>query len=162
MFKKRVESSSTQQVVITPTERVTSVLGPGITWKGDLQGSGGIRIEGSFEGTVAIKGLVVIGQSGRVNTETLKANTVIVAGFVQGNIEAEKLEIRATGHVWGDVKVVKFTTEEGAFLRGTVTMEESIVIDVPAEMLNEPTVRMPQKNGTPAESEPETEPDSTE
>lgn len=139
MFKKRVESSSTQQVVITPTERVTSVLGPGITWKGDLSGSGGIRIEGSFEGTVAINGLVVVGQSGRVNTETLKANTVIVAGFVQGNIEAEKLEIRSTGHVWGDVKVVSFKTEEGAFLRGTVTMEEAITIDVPLQSLNEPT-----------------------
>ena len=139
MFKRRVESSSTQQVVITPTERVTSVLGPGITWKGDLTGSGGIRIEGSYEGTVAINGLVVIGQSGRVNTETLKAKTVIVAGFVQGNIEAEKLEIRSSGHVWGDVKVVSFKTEEGAFLRGTVTMEEEITIDVPVENLNEPT-----------------------
>jgi len=162
MFKKRVESSSTQQVVITPTERVTSVLGPGITWKGDLQGSGGIRIEGSFEGTVAIKGLVVIGQSGRVNTKTLKANTVIVAGFVQGNIEAEKLEIRATGHVWGDVKVVKFTTEEGAFLRGTVTMEETIAIDVPAEMLNEPTVRISKQPDQSADAEEDTEPKATE
>jgi cytoskeletal protein CcmA (bactofilin family) len=128
MFKRRTESSTPQQVVITPTERVTSVLGPGITWKGDLTGSGGVRIEGAFEGTVAIQGLVVIGQSGRVNTSTLSANSVIVAGFVQGNIEAEKLEIRSTGHVWGDVKVVSFSTQEGAFLRGKVTMEESVDI----------------------------------
>lgn len=134
MFKRRTESSTPQQVVITPTERVTSVLGPGITWKGDLTGSGGVRIEGAFEGTVAIKGLVVIGQSGRVNTSTLSANTVIVAGFVQGNIEAEKLEIRSTGHVWGDVKVVSFSTQEGAFLRGKVTMEESVTITEEAAM----------------------------
>lgn len=111
---------------ITPTERVTSVLGPGLTWSGSLRGSGGVRIEGVFEGEIHVRGLVVIGESGRVTCETLRANTVVVAGTLYGNIMAEKLEIRGTGRVWGDVTVVTFTTEEGAFLRGQVRMEEKV------------------------------------
>jgi len=118
---------------ITPTERVTSVLGPGINWQGNLRGSGGVRIEGTFEGEIHIRGLVVVGETGRVTCENLQANTVIVAGAVRGNVTAEKLEIRSTGRVWGDVTVVAFATEEGAFLRGSVRMEEKVEIKVEEE-----------------------------
>lgn len=127
MFRKNpVADTSTTQ----PIERVTSVLGTGINWQGNLRGSGGIRIEGNFEGDIAIRGMVVIGETGRITCENLRANTVIVAGAVRGNITAEKLEIRSTGRVWGDVTTVAFATEEGAFLRGQVRMEERIELDL--------------------------------
>ena len=112
------------------TERITSVLGPGINWKGDLRGRGGIRIEGTFEGSIGVRGMVVIGETGRITCDEVRANTVIVAGTVRGNIIADKLEIRSTGRVWGDVKVVGFSTEEGSFLRGQVQMEESIELNL--------------------------------
>ena len=105
---------------------MTSVLGPGINWSGDLSGSGGIRVEGTFEGKVILRGLLVIGETGRVTCENVVANTVIVAGAVRGNIIAEKLEIRSTGRVWGDVIVMALSTEEGSFLRGQIQMEDSI------------------------------------
>lgn len=123
MFKK---ATTPVQPTTAPVERVTSVLGPGINWSGNLGGKGGIRIEGTFEGEVAIRGLVVIGETGRLTCKNLRANNVIVAGAVKGNITAEKLEIRSTGRVWGDVVTTAFATEEGAFLRGQVRMEEKI------------------------------------
>lgn len=129
MFRKSTPASAPATTV--PTERVTSVLGPGIIWKGNLRGSGGIRIEGAFEGDITLRGLIVIGETGRVTCENLRANSVIVAGTVNGCITAEKLDIRSTGRVWGDVAVVALATEEGAFLRGQVRMEEKI--EVPAE-----------------------------
>ncbi len=115
---------------VAPTERITSVLGPGINWQGNLRGSGGVRIEGSFEGEISVRGMVVVGESGRVTCENLRANTVIVAGAVRGSITAEKLEIRSTGRVWGDVITVAFATEEGAFLRGQVRMEERVELNL--------------------------------
>jgi cytoskeletal protein CcmA (bactofilin family) len=75
-----------------------------------------------------VRGLVVVGETGRVTCQNLKANSVIVAGTVNGSITAEKLDIRSTGRVWGDVIVVALATEEGAFLRGQVRMEEKIEI----------------------------------
>ncbi|MBE0687593.1 MAG: polymer-forming cytoskeletal protein [Anaerolineaceae bacterium] len=131
MFRKTPTSPLTPQA---PIERVTSVLGPGINWKGDLRGSGGIRIEGAFEGEINIRGLVVIGETGRVSCEQIQANSVIVAGAVKGNIIAEKLEIRSTGRVWGDVTTVAFSTEEGAFLRGQVRMEERVELSLVEEV----------------------------
>lgn len=127
MFKKTPTST---QPVSSAVERVTSVLGPGINWTGNLGGKGGIRIEGTFEGEIAIRGLVVIGETGRLTCKSLKANNVIVAGAVKGNITAEKLEIRSTGRVWGDVVTTAFSTEEGAFLRGQVRMEEQVELQL--------------------------------
>lgn len=114
---------------ITPIERVTSVLGAGIIWKGSIKGKGGVRVEGTFEGEINLNGLLVVGETGRITCEDVQANTVIVAGAIKGNITAEKLEIRSTGHVWGDVKTVAFSTEEGAFLRGNITMEEQVSLE---------------------------------
>ncbi len=123
MFKR---PNSTINPPTTPVERVTSVIGPGISWTGDLTGSGGIRIEGTFEGKIQLRGLLVVGETGRVTCENVIVNTVIVAGAVRGNIIAEKLEIRSTGRVWGNVTVMAFSTDEGSFLRGQIQMEDSI------------------------------------
>ncbi|MEN6435271.1 MAG: polymer-forming cytoskeletal protein [Anaerolineaceae bacterium] len=123
MFRKTTPATVP---TVVPGERITSILGPGVIWKGNLRGSGGIRIEGTFEGEIAIRGLLVIGETGRVTCPEIKATSVVVAGLVRGNITTEKLEIRGTGRVWGDVSAVSFATEEGAFLRGAVRMEEKI------------------------------------
>jgi len=150
MFRKKESSISPAS---TPLERVTSVLGPGINWRGVLSGSGGVRIEGSFEGYVLLRGLVVVGETGRVTCENLRATTVIVAGTVRGNITAEKLDIRSTGRVWGDVVVVSFSTEEGAFLRGQVQMEEKI--EMPTELPPEALTGQPNLPLNLFDTEPE-------
>ncbi len=132
MFRKREEIPPTPAAdLVAPATRVTSVLGPGIAWKGAIHGSGGVRVEGAFDGDIHLRGMLVVGETGRVTSEHVRANTVIVAGALRGNITAEKVEIRATGRVWGDVVTAAFATEEGAFLRGTITMEESVEIEAP-------------------------------
>lgn len=125
MFRRREES--TPLTPQSPTaERVTSVLGSGITLSGNLSGSGGVRIDGGFEGDINLRGMLVVGETGRVTCNRINASVVIVAGAVKGDLIAEKVEIRATGRVWGDVTAVAFSTEEGAFLRGQIKMEEQL------------------------------------
>jgi cytoskeletal protein CcmA (bactofilin family) len=106
-----------------PSAKVQSVLGPGIHYQGTLKGLGGVRIEGAFDGTIALNGPLVIGEGAKVSAE-IQASAVSVAGSVRGNITAGKVEIRATGRVWGDLVTAAFATEEGAFLRGQVTMQD--------------------------------------
>lgn len=134
MFKR---PTSTNQAAPAQIERVTSVLGEGISWHGRISGRGGVRIEGIFEGEIALHGLVVVGESGKVTCENVRANSVIVAGAVHGSITADKLEIRSTGRVWGNVIVSAFSTEEGAFLRGQVTMEDQVNLQLEDEGIPE-------------------------
>ncbi len=131
MFKRSSSPTETSQQV-QAVERITSVLGPGVIWHGSINGSGGVRIEGAFEGEIALRGMLVVGETGRVTCENVRANTVIVAGAVRGNITTQKLEIRATGRVWGDVVTTAFVTDEGAFLRGQIRMEETVELDLEA------------------------------
>jgi len=126
MFKRNTQEQDQPARI----ERVTSVLGSGIIWKGKLSGQGGVRIEGTFEGEIAIEGMVVVGETGKVTCENVRANTVIVAGGINGGITAEKLEIRKTGRVWGDVTIAAFSTEEGGFLRGQIIMQEKVDLDI--------------------------------
>ena len=155
MFKRNTPPASEPSQPVQAVERITSVLGSGVIWHGDINGSGGVRIEGAFEGKIALRGMLVIGETGRVTCENIQANTVIVAGAVRGNITTQKLEIRASGRVWGDVVTTAFVTEDGAFLRGQIRMEEAVELNLE-----------PAPETTPAEadlaesaaSEPEPEP----
>src|SRR4029453_12520626 len=145
MFRRNTTPTETQQPV-QAVERITSVLGSGVVCHGSLNGSGGGRIEGAFEGEIALRGMLVVGETGRVTCQNVRANTVIVAGAVRGNITTQKLEIRATGRVWGDVVTTAFVTEEGAFLRGQIRMEETVELDL------EPTPETTPPGGAQAES----------
>jgi cytoskeletal protein CcmA (bactofilin family) len=131
MFRKRTQETA-RPIQPIQSERVTSVLGSGTIWKGSLSGSGGVRIEGAFEGDIALRGLLVVGATGRVTCPHLRASVVIIAGALRGDITAEKVEIRASGRVWGDVVTAAFSTEEGAFLRGQIRMEDKVDIGVAA------------------------------
>lgn len=129
MFKRNATPAETPQPV-QAVERITSVLGSGVIWHGSINGSGGVRIEGAFEGEITLRGMLVVGETGRVTCQNVRANTVIVAGAVKGNITTQKLEIRSSGRVWGDVVTTAFVTEEGAFLRGQIRMEETVELDL--------------------------------
>jgi cytoskeletal protein CcmA (bactofilin family) len=158
MFRRNTTPEAESSQPIQAVERITSVLGSGVIWHGDIDGSGGVRIEGAFEGKIALRGMLVIGETGRVTCENIRANTVIVAGAVRGNITTNKLEIRASGRVWGDVVTTAFVTEDGAFLRGQIRMEEAVELNLelapettPAEAaLAESAAQAPEPEPPPA------------
>lgn len=129
MFRRADEDRRTGE---RAAQRVDSVLGAGITWQGDINGTGGVRIDGAFDGEITLNGVVVIGEQGRVTSDQIRAMSVIVSGSVKGDITAQRVEISRTGRVWGDVITVSFSTEEGAFLRGQITMEEELELGLPA------------------------------
>jgi cytoskeletal protein CcmA (bactofilin family) len=136
MFRRR-DDDALPSIKPAPTERVTTVLSSGIIWKGSLSGSGGVRIEGAFDGEISLRGLLVVGETGRVTCDHLRANVVIIAGAVKSDITAEKVEIRSTGRVWGNVVVSSFSTEDGAFMRGQIRMEDQVEIGETAEPLSD-------------------------
>ncbi len=133
MFRRK--SNVPQQTAPQPTERITSVVADGVSLRGKLNGAGGVRIEGAYDGEIELDGLLVISPTGRVTCAQLKARHVIVAGAMRGNILAEKVEIRAGGRVWGDVTTVAMSTEEGAFLRGQIQMEEKVHLGITQPMV---------------------------
>jgi cytoskeletal protein CcmA (bactofilin family) len=117
---------SSKEIRSDHPERVTSVLGEEFSWQGKISGTGGVRIEGAFDGEIEVRGLVVIAERGRVTCEHIRAETVIIAGSMKGDVTAHKVQITSTGRVWGNVVASSFSTDEGAFLKGQITMNDEV------------------------------------
>jgi cytoskeletal protein CcmA (bactofilin family) len=95
-----------------------SLIAPDVTIEGKIEGSGHIRIAGRFKGDVKVEGNVTI-ESGAHVTGQLHANTVVVSGEVQGNIDASaKVELLETGVINGDVKAGTLSVAAGSRMRG--------------------------------------------
>ncbi|MBN2555273.1 MAG: polymer-forming cytoskeletal protein [Anaerolineales bacterium] len=152
MFRRSAENAPTEQM----PERVDSVLGAELTWQGHVEGRGGLRIDGAFEGEIILQGIVVIGMKGRVTCEKIVADTIVVAGYVKGDLNARRVEINQTGRVWGNVLTTSFTTQEGAFLRGQITMEEELDLGFPSEKGSEKEIE-PEMEAVPEDEMPSDE-----
>lgn len=104
---------------------IESTIGANTHIKGEIQGDGGLRIDGIVEGTIEITGNLVITESAKVRAE-IKANNVSIAGAVQGNVFANRVEIADTGRVWGDMTIKSLLINEGAYLRGQTFMSQDL------------------------------------
>ncbi len=104
---------------------IESTIGPNTHIKGDVQGDGGLRVDGIIEGAIEITGNLVITESAKVRAE-IKANNISVAGAVQGNVTATRIEILDTGRVWGDLTVKSLLVNEGAYFRGQTIMPQDL------------------------------------
>lgn len=105
---------------MTRREMKESVIAAEITISGKIDGAGHVRIAGRFEGDVNIKGDLTI-EPGATLHGGIRAESVAVAGAVEGNIEnARTVELLSTGVLDGDLKAGTLTVAAGSRMRGRV------------------------------------------
>ena len=112
----------------TPASQRHTVFGQAVTLKGELSASEDLLIEGQFEGTLSVEDhCVTVGAEGQVKAE-IRARQVVILGTVTGKIVArEKVEIRRSGRLMGDLTAGAVAIEEGAYFKGSIDIlrEES-------------------------------------
>jgi cytoskeletal protein CcmA (bactofilin family) len=95
-----------------------SVIAAELTITGKIVGAGHVRIAGRVEGDVHIEGNLTIEQGAKL-TGGIRAESVAVAGEIEGNIEgAERVELLSTGVINGDLKAGTLTVAAGSKMRG--------------------------------------------
>jgi cytoskeletal protein CcmA (bactofilin family) len=100
--------------------RSESLIAADITIEGKIEGTGSVRIAGKFKGDVNVQGDLTI-ESGAKLTGGVRAEKVVVAGELEGNVEsAAQVNVLQTGAVIGDVKAGAVTIASGARMRGAV------------------------------------------
>lgn len=103
-----------------PAEGKESLIAAEITIEGKIQGSGHVRLAGRFKGDVHVEGNLTI-EAGAKLTGGVRAETVIIAGELEGNIEAaSRVELLETGVLNGDLKAGSLTVAAGSRMRGQV------------------------------------------
>jgi cytoskeletal protein CcmA (bactofilin family) len=95
-----------------------SIIGGDVTIVGRIDGVGNVRLAGKFEGDVNIQGDLTV-EIGAKLTGSVRANAVVIAGEVEGNIEgAARVELLATGVLNGDLKAGTLIVAAGSKMRG--------------------------------------------
>jgi cytoskeletal protein CcmA (bactofilin family) len=98
-----------------------------MTFVGDCETDGTIRIEGRVEGSVRAGRSVVVGPAG-VITGDVHARDATVAGTVRGTVVAEaRLDLQDTSRLDGEVFARTVKVGEGAMLNAAVHMGEDAV-----------------------------------
>lgn len=121
---KREEALSASELNI---HDVHTILGTESSFEGKLIFEGTVRIDGSFKGEIRTDGILVIGQTGKVEGQ-LFVGCIIITGEFIGDINAkETVEIHAPGRVRGNICTPQLRIEKGVFFEGTSRMDDANV-----------------------------------
>ena len=102
----------------TRSEARESIIAADITIEGKIDGAGHVRLAGRFKGDVHIQGDLTI-EAGAKLTGSIVANSVAIAGEIEGNIDnASRVELLETGVLNGDLKAGTLTVAAGSRMRG--------------------------------------------
>lgn len=104
-------------------KQITTSIGEGCIFEGNISTSSSSRIDGTLKGKITGDNCIIVGEHGVIIGE-IKAVETIVFGKVEGIIESERLEIKHTGTIKGDLFVEKLSVEEGALYNGKCAMGE--------------------------------------
>jgi cytoskeletal protein CcmA (bactofilin family) len=87
--------------------------------------SGTVMINGKFKGEIVSNDTLIVGEKGVINA-SIRAGIVLISGEVVGNVLAsERVELRGTARVFGDVEAPVIVVEEGVLFEGHCRMTKT-------------------------------------
>lgn len=111
-------------------ERQHSMIGYGVTIKGNMNFAGSMRIDGRVDGRVDVRpekrGTLVVSRDAVINGPVNVTN-LIVDGTINGDVNVDgRIECRANGRVKGEVRYQKINLQEGATIEGRCIKVDNI------------------------------------
>jgi len=117
MFSRNSGSQDKDGPVATGSKLAApSIIGTDLLISGDLVSEGEVHIDGTVEGDVKAKSILV-GEAGVVRGEVF-ADSVRVHETVDGQIKARSVSLARSARVSGDILHEMLSIEQGAFLEG--------------------------------------------
>jgi cytoskeletal protein CcmA (bactofilin family) len=108
--------------------RDAAVIGASIQLDGDLRGQEDLVVEGEVNGTIQLRNSVLtVGSQGKVRADVY-AKEIHIDGFVEGDLfGSERVLIRKSAQVRGNVTSPHVSLEEGARFKGSIEMDSAVV-----------------------------------
>jgi cytoskeletal protein CcmA (bactofilin family) len=103
-------------------ERIITTLGRETDFNGVMRFKDSLKIDGTFSGEIVSTGFLYVEQGASI-TANIRVGSVVIGGTIKGNIEAtEKLEMLATGKVFGNIRTAKLKIADGVVFEGKCEM----------------------------------------
>ena len=97
---------------------LTAFIDEGSEIEGKYTFKGTVMLNGKFSGEIVTSDSLIIGEKGSVNA-SVRAGVVLINGEVIGNVFAtERVELRGTARVYGDIEAPVIVVEEGVLFEG--------------------------------------------
>jgi cytoskeletal protein CcmA (bactofilin family) len=107
------------------TSNNINLIGFGTEIHGDINCNGDLRIDGTLIGNIAVKGKIVVGETGKIKGE-IACKNADVSGFVDGKIMvSELLSLKSTAKVVGDMSTSRLAIEPGSRFTGYCDMSNN-------------------------------------
>lgn len=96
--------------------------GSEIEGKYTFTGTGTVLLNGKFQGEIVTTDALIVGEKA-VISGTIQAETVLIMGEVQGNVQANsRIELKGSGRVFGDLQAPVVVLDEGGLFEGKCRM----------------------------------------
>ena len=106
---------------------LATTLGQGTSLTGTLKFESSLMIRGRFQGDIDAKGSLYIDESAVVTAGRVRDMSIVVAGSVKGDLEAvDKVELRSTAQVRGNVRASKLRIADGVIFEGRCEMVRAV------------------------------------
>lgn len=112
---------SKKDKVALDLQAISTLISEGCTVAGNLKAPAFARIDGQVTGDVAIDEGLILGENGIVKGN-IGTKEMIVYGTVNGNINVQSLEIKASGKITGDIVTGTLLVEAGGVYNGNLAM----------------------------------------
>ncbi len=101
-----------------------ALLGKTIQIQGELTGEEDLTIDGQLRGTIHLANQrLTVGPLGKIQAN-VTAREVVVYGQLHGNIQVQdRVEIKKSGSVLGDMKLARISIEDGAYFKGNIDIQ---------------------------------------
>ena len=107
------------------TSDLTAFIDEGSEIEGKYTFSGTVMLNGKFRGEIASTDTLIIGEKGIVHA-AIQAGVVLITGQLVGNLVAtERVELRGSARVFGDVEAPVVVVEEGVLFEGHCRMTQA-------------------------------------
>jgi len=99
-------------------------IGKSVIIRGELSGNEDLYIDGHIEGAIEMKGnRLTIGPNGRVKAN-VSARSAVIQGKLEGNVRAtDRVDLKQSAIVLGDIATQRISIEEGAYFKGGVDIQ---------------------------------------
>lgn len=104
---------------------LTAFIDEGSEIEGKYTFSGTVMLNGHFRGEIVSNDSLIVGEKGVVNA-SIRAGVVLINGEVVGNVNAsERVELRGSARVYGDIEAPVVVIEEGVLFEGHCRMTKA-------------------------------------
>ncbi len=109
----------------SPQTNELANIGKSVVIKGEVSGSEDLVVDGQIEGSIDLRNhSLTVGPNGKLKA-SVTAKSIVVLGKVDGSMTAsDRLDLRKSAVVTGDVTTQRIAIEEGAFLKGKVDIQK--------------------------------------